>query len=98
MKHTPMQRKKGKRTMHKELHEENRVSWNAATVALNSHKGDPAAFFRQGGRRSIQKKSNCWEMPGGCRSYICSVTSVRHPESCGPGGGDDRARYQRYGH
>ncbi len=49
MKHTPMQRKKGKRTMHKELHEENRVSWNAATVALNSHKGDQAAFFRQGG-------------------------------------------------
>jgi hypothetical protein len=34
--------------MHKEFHEENRVSWNAATVALNSHKGDQAAFFRQG--------------------------------------------------
>lgn len=35
--------------MHKELHEENRVSWNAATIAHNSHKGDQAAFFAQGG-------------------------------------------------
>jgi len=35
--------------MRKELHEENRLSWNAATVAHNSHKGDQAAFFRKGG-------------------------------------------------
>lgn len=35
--------------MRKDLHEENRLSWNAATVAHNSHKGDQAAFFRQGG-------------------------------------------------
>ncbi|WP_445496510.1 class I SAM-dependent methyltransferase [Photorhabdus sp. SF281] len=35
--------------MNKELHEANRLSWNAATVAHNSHKGDQAAFFRQGG-------------------------------------------------
>lgn len=33
----------------RELHEENRLSWNAATVAHNSHKGDQAAFFRSGG-------------------------------------------------
>ncbi|HEX2203396.1 MAG TPA: class I SAM-dependent methyltransferase [Longimicrobium sp.] len=32
-----------------DLHEENRRSWNAATVAHNSHKGDQAAFFRAGG-------------------------------------------------
>lgn len=32
--------------MDKSLHEENRLSWNAATVAHNSHKGDQAAFFR----------------------------------------------------
>ncbi|MFC4669399.1 class I SAM-dependent methyltransferase [Seohaeicola nanhaiensis] len=32
------------------LHEErNRLSWNAATVAHNAHKGDQAAFFRGGG-------------------------------------------------
>ncbi|HEY7416505.1 MAG TPA: class I SAM-dependent methyltransferase [Ktedonobacteraceae bacterium] len=35
--------------MHKNLHEDNRLSWNAATVAHNSHKGDQAAFFRNGG-------------------------------------------------
>lgn len=31
------------------LHERNRLSWNAATAAHNSHKGDQAAFFRAGG-------------------------------------------------
>ncbi|HEX4204787.1 MAG TPA: methyltransferase domain-containing protein, partial [Ktedonobacteraceae bacterium] len=35
--------------MRKDLHEENRLSWNAATLAHNSHKGDQAAFFRNGG-------------------------------------------------
>src|SRR5262245_27535216 len=35
--------------MRKDLHEENRLSWNAATVAHNSHKGDQASFFRNGG-------------------------------------------------
>ncbi|MCW2246059.1 SAM-dependent methyltransferase [Azospirillum fermentarium] len=35
--------------MRKDLHEANRLSWNAATVAHNSHKGDQAAFFRGGG-------------------------------------------------
>lgn len=34
---------------HKELHEENRVAWNAATVAHNSHKADQARFLREGG-------------------------------------------------
>ncbi len=33
----------------KELHEENRIAWNAATVAHNSHKADQAGFFRAGG-------------------------------------------------
>lgn len=35
--------------MRKDLHEANRLSWNAATAAHNSHKGDQAAFFRNGG-------------------------------------------------
>ncbi|SFO67501.1 Methyltransferase domain-containing protein [Variovorax sp. PDC80] len=35
--------------MKPELHEANRLSWNAATLAHNSHKGDQAAFFRDGG-------------------------------------------------
>lgn len=35
--------------MRMDLHQANRLSWNAATVAHNSHKGDQAAFFRNGG-------------------------------------------------
>ncbi len=35
--------------MSREQHEANRRSWNAATVAHNSHKGDQARFFREGG-------------------------------------------------
>lgn len=31
------------------LHEDNRLSWNEATRAHNSHKGDQAEFFRNGG-------------------------------------------------
>lgn len=33
----------------KPLHEQNRRSWNAATDAHNTHKGDQARFFREGG-------------------------------------------------
>jgi SAM-dependent methyltransferase len=33
----------------RELHEDNRLSWNSATKAHNSHKGDQAAFLRSGG-------------------------------------------------
>jgi SAM-dependent methyltransferase len=33
----------------KRIHEENRLSWNAATEAHNSHKLDQAAFLRDGG-------------------------------------------------
>ncbi len=35
--------------MKKELHEENRRAWNAATQAHNSHKGDQARYLREGG-------------------------------------------------
>ena len=33
----------------KDLHEKNRLSWNAAMPAQNSHKHDQAAFLRAGG-------------------------------------------------
>jgi SAM-dependent methyltransferase len=36
-------------TVRRELHEDNRLSWNAATEAHNSHKGEQAPFFRGGG-------------------------------------------------
>ena len=35
--------------LRKDIHQENRVSWNEATKAHNSHKRDQAAFFREGG-------------------------------------------------
>ena len=35
--------------MRPDLHDANRRSWNEATRAHNSHKGDQAAFFRAGG-------------------------------------------------
>lgn len=35
--------------MRKDIHEANRLSWNAATRAHNSHKGDQARFLREGG-------------------------------------------------
>ncbi|HEX6989345.1 MAG TPA: class I SAM-dependent methyltransferase, partial [Bacillota bacterium] len=35
--------------MRRDLHEQNRIAWNAATRAHNSHKRDQAGFFRRGG-------------------------------------------------
>lgn len=35
--------------MRKDLHEQNRIAWNAATRVHNSHKRDQAGFFRRGG-------------------------------------------------
>lgn len=37
-------------------HEINRLSWNAATRAHNSHKGDQAAFFRSGGSTLFEEE------------------------------------------
>jgi SAM-dependent methyltransferase len=34
---------------HRKLHEQNRLSWNAATRAHNSHKKDQATFLKNGG-------------------------------------------------
>lgn len=36
-------------SLRKELHEANRLSWNEATRAHNSHKGDQIKFFKDGG-------------------------------------------------
>jgi SAM-dependent methyltransferase len=37
-------------------HEENRLSWNEATIAHNSHKGDQAKFFRNGGNKLYREE------------------------------------------
>src|ERR1700687_4152254 len=42
-------RKKEEGQLREDVHNENRVSWNAATCAQNSHRGDQAAFFRHRG-------------------------------------------------
>lgn len=42
--------------MRKDIHEANRRSWNAATVAHNSHKRDQARFLREGGSTLFQEE------------------------------------------
>src|SRR5207253_119295 len=37
--------------LRKELHEQNRLAWNLATDAHNSHKADQARFFCEGGSK-----------------------------------------------
>jgi SAM-dependent methyltransferase len=39
------------------LHEQNRRSWNAATRAHNSHKGDQARFYREGGCKLYREEA-----------------------------------------
>lgn len=41
----------------KDLHEENRLSWNEATRAHNSHKADQARFFREGGNKLFSEEA-----------------------------------------
>jgi SAM-dependent methyltransferase len=41
----------------KEFHEMNRLSWNKATEAHNSHRGDQAAFFRAGGNTLFSEET-----------------------------------------
>jgi SAM-dependent methyltransferase len=38
------------------IHEENRLSWNEATKAHNSHKVDQAKFFREGGQKMFPEE------------------------------------------
>ena len=40
----------------KRIHEENRLSWNEATKAHNSHKVDQAKFFREGGQKMFPEE------------------------------------------
>jgi hypothetical protein len=47
--------------LHKDLHDENRLAWNEATVAHNSHKKDQAAFSAEAGRLYSRRKYSCWE-------------------------------------
>jgi SAM-dependent methyltransferase len=42
----------------KDIHEANRISWNAATKQHNTHKGDQAAFLRDGGSTLFPEEIN----------------------------------------
>jgi SAM-dependent methyltransferase len=44
--------------LRRDLHEENRVSWNEATVAHNSHKAEQAQFFKNGGNTLFPEELN----------------------------------------
>jgi hypothetical protein len=39
------------------LHEGNRLSWNEATKAHNSHKADQAKFLREGGNKLFPEET-----------------------------------------
>ena len=63
--------------MRKDLHEANRLSWNAATQAHNSHKIDQAGFLRRGGSTLFAEEL---ALLGDVRAYaslICSATPGR---------------------
>lgn len=62
--------------MSNDLHEANRLSWNAATVAHNSHKGDQAAFFRAGGSTLYPEEIELVISPG-WTSSISNATPAR---------------------
>ncbi|GHO72507.1 hypothetical protein KSD_02780 [Ktedonobacter sp. SOSP1-85] len=57
------------------MHEENRLSWNAATDAHNSHKGDQAAFFRNGGNKlHAEEKALLGDIDEGVDDYVATFS------------------------
>ena len=58
----------------KSHHEINRASWNAATVAHNSHKGDQAAFFCAGGNTLFPEETRLLGNIAGRHCCICNAT------------------------
>ncbi|CAB3751612.1 hypothetical protein B7G54_04365 [Burkholderia puraquae] len=64
--------------MKKALHELNRLSWNTTTVAHNSHKGDQAAFFREGGSTPFPEERELLGDIAGLRSdeFMWSIGEV----------------------
>jgi SAM-dependent methyltransferase len=56
----------------RDLHEENRRSWNAATRAHNSHKRDQAAFLRGGGSTLYpEERELVGELSGRTLLHVC---------------------------
>jgi SAM-dependent methyltransferase len=53
--------------MSRDLHERNRLSWNAATRAHNSHKTDQAKFLREGGSTLFPEELELLGDLDGCR-------------------------------
>jgi hypothetical protein len=63
--------------LYRKLHFHNRASWNAATVAHNSHKGDQARFFREGEALCIPKRLNFSARSEAALWCICCATLDR---------------------
>jgi SAM-dependent methyltransferase len=55
----------GLMTIRRDLHQQNRLSWNAATAAHTSHRGDEVAFFREGGSTLQQEERDLLGDVGG---------------------------------
>jgi SAM-dependent methyltransferase len=59
-------------TIARDLHEQNRRSWNAATRAHNSHKRDQAAFLRNGGSTLFAEELELvGELSGRSLLHVC---------------------------
>ncbi len=82
----------------RELHESNRLSWNAATRAHNSHKRDQAAFLAKGMKRAevvelatvvalMEGASSTYTWSGSGRTRCPSVPARRRnsPTCASPG-------------
>jgi hypothetical protein len=59
------------------LHEQNRLSWNAATRAHNSHKADQAKFYREGGSKLYPEETALPATSPGSPSSTSSATPGR---------------------
>jgi hypothetical protein len=68
------------------IHEQNRLSWNEATRAHNSHKGDQARFYREGGSTRFASRRLCSTMRSPAFSWITRsralVTSGQEYSGC----------------
>ncbi len=54
-------------SVNREINEQNRRSWNHATVAHNSHKGDQASYYRGGGNKLYPEERELLGDIGGLR-------------------------------
>lgn len=85
--------------MRSDLHEANRLSWNAATRAHNSHKADQAAFFRNGGSTLYPEELQLLGHLDGLRPAASAMQRrTGQPEPGAPWRPRHRGRHRRQRH